>query len=387
MQHSDDERRWTTRLVHPTRSAPEGFRSLAVPVYRGSTTLFEHASEIIDTWDHAQAPYTYGSYGTPTTLELAARIAELEGGAHTFITPTGLMALTVTYLSFLNAGDHVLVPADQVLRRYGVEVEYYAPLEGAGIAARLRDNTRLIWCESPGSNTLDVQDVPAIVAAAHARNVTVALDNTWAAGVLFDAFKHGVDVTVQSLTKYIGGHSDLLLGSITLRDTTHYRRVGDTLNYLGSAVSPDDSALAIRGLQTLHVRLKQVGESALRVATWLQSHRAVEAVLHPAFPSCPGHEIWKRDFTGSSGLFSVVFRPPITRADLLAAMDRMRLFRMGYSWGGVASLVMAPGPDAPNTRRYGGRLLRLYVGLEDPDDLIADLEQALRFAQSTTGSR
>lgn len=385
---SDDTLRSPTRLIHPTRSAPAGFRSLATPVYRGSTTLFEHASEIIDTWDHHQAPYTYGSYGTPTTIELAQRIAELEGGHHTFITPTGQLALAVTYLSFLDAGDHVLVPesvygpsrefAESVLRRYGIEVEYYAPLEGAAVAGRLKPNTRLVWCESPGSNTLEVQDVPAIAAAAHQHGASVALDNTWAAGVLFDAFAHGVDVTVQSITKYIGGHSDLLLGSITIRNEQHYQRVGDTLNHLGSAVSPDDSALAIRGMQTLHVRLKTVGESALRVARWLSEHPAVEAVLHPALPSCPGHETWKRDFTGSSGLFSVVLRPPITRSDLLGVMDRLRLFKMGYSWGGVASLVMAPGADAPNTRRYGGRLLRLYIGLEDPDDLIADLEQGLR---------
>ncbi len=384
----DEKLRWRTRLVHPARSAPDGFRSLAIPVYRGSTTLFEHASDIVDTWDHHDAPYTYGSYGTPTTLELAERIAELEGGSHAFITPTGQLALTVTYLSFLDAGDHVLVPesvygpsrefADSVLRRYGIDVEFYPPLIGAGIAARIRENTRLVWCESPGSNTLEVQDVPAIAAAAHARDVTIALDNTWAAGVLFDAFGHGVDVTVQSITKYIGGHSDLLLGSITLRDQRHYKRVGDTLNHLGSAVSPDDSALAIRGMQTLHVRLKTIGESALRIARWLAEHPGVEAVLHPALPSCPGHDTWERDFTGSSGLFSVVFRQPITRPDLLAAMNRLRLFQMGYSWGGVASLVMTPSPDAPNTRQYGGRLLRLYIGLEDPDDLIADLEQGLR---------
>jgi cysteine-S-conjugate beta-lyase len=387
MPHTDREHRWTTKLIHPTRSAPEGFRSLAVPVYRGSTTLFDRASGIADTWDHRAAPYTYGSYGTPTTLELAMRIAELEGGHHSFITATGQLALTVTYLSFLGAGDHVLVPesvygpsrefADHVLRRYGVAVEYYPPLLGAAIEARIREHTRLIWCESPGSNTLDVQDVPAIAAAARARGVTVALDNTWAAGVFFDAFAHGADVAVQSITKYIGGHSDLLLGSITLRDESHYRRVGDTLNHLGSAVSPDDSALALRGMQTLHVRLKATEASALRVAHWLAARSDVEAVLHPALPSCPGHDTWRRDFTGCSGLFSVVFRQPKTRSDLQAAMDRMRLFRMGYSWGGVASLVMTPGPDAPNTTRYGGRLLRLYIGLEDTEDLIADLEQAL----------
>ena len=387
MPNSKQRTGWTTRLVHPTRSAPEGFRSLAVPVFRGSTTVFEQASQIVDTWDHQDAPYTYGSYGTPTTMELAARIAELEGGYHSFITPTGQLALAVVYLSFLDAGDHVLVPesvygpsrefADGLLRRYGIEAEYYPPLAGAAIANRIRENTRLIWCESPGSNTLEVQDVPAIAGAAHARGLFVALDNTWAAGVFFDAFEHGADIAVQSITKYIGGHSDLLLGSITVRDVRDYRRVGDTLNHLGSSVSPDDSALAIRGMQTLHIRLQAIEASALKIARWFAGRPDVETVLHPALPSCPGHETWKRDFTGSSGLFSVVFRPPITRADLHASMDRLQLFKMGYSWGGVASLAMTPGATSPNARQYEGRLLRLYIGLEDPDDLIDDLEQAL----------
>jgi cystathionine beta-lyase len=258
-----------------------------------------------------------------------------------------------------------------------VQVEYYPPLEGAAIVRRIKPNTRLIWCESPGSITMEVQDVPAIAEAARSRGVVVALDNTWAAGVYFDAFKHGADITVQSVTKYIGGHSDLLLGSITVRDEVAYRRVGSVLNHLGSAVSPDDSALAIRGLQTLHVRLKVLEQSALKVARWFADRRDVEAVLHPALPSCPGHETWKRDFTGSSGVFSVVFRPPLTRQLLHAAMDRLRLFRMGLSWGGVASLVVTPDLEAtPHAKEYGDRLVRFYVGLEDPDDLIADLESA-----------
>jgi cystathionine beta-lyase len=384
----------TTRLIHPSRSAPEGFRSLAIPVFRGSTTLFPRASDIVDTWNHDEVPYTYGSYGTPTTLELAARIAELEGGYHCFIAPTGQSALTFVYLAFLGAGEHVLVPesvygpsrafAETVLRRYGVEVEYYPPLEGARVAARIKQNTRLIWCESPGSITMEVQDVPAIAQAAHARGVTVALDNTWAAGVFFDAFAHGIDVAVQSITKYIGGHSDLLLGSVTVRDDVTYRRIGNVLSHLGSAVSPDDCSLAIRGMQTLHVRLKAIEQSALKVAQWFAARHDVEAVLHPALPSCPGHATWKRDFTGSSGLFSVVFRAPVTRRALHAAMDRLRLFRMGYSWGGVASLVVMPDLDAaPNAKRYEDRLVRFYIGLEDPDDLIADLDQAFSVNAAT----
>lgn len=378
---------WTTKLIHPSRSAPEGFRSLTVPVFRASTTVFRRAADIVDTWDQEDVPYTYGSYGTPTTLELAARIAELEGGYQCFITSTGQSALIAVYLAFLGAGEHVLVPqnvydpsrafAEALLRRYGVEVDYYPPLEGSGILGRIKPNTRLIWCESPGSITMEVQDVPAIAEAAHSQGAAVALDNTWAAGVYFDAFKHGVDISVQSITKYIGGHSDLLLGSITVQDDVTYRRVGPVLNHLGSAVSPDDSALAIRGLQTLHVRLKAIEQSALKIARWFADREDVEAVLHPALPSCPGHATWKRDFTGSSGVFSVVFRPPLTRRRLHVAMDRLKLFRMGLSWGGVASLVITPDLDAtPHAKQYGDRLVRFYIGLEDPDDLIVDLESA-----------
>lgn len=380
---------WKTRLIHPQRAVPLGFRSLSTPLFRGSTTLFSRASDVRDTWDHDQAPYTYGSYGTPTTLELASRIAELEGGYRCFITPGGQSALTLVYFSFVSAGDHVLVPesvygpsrafASHVLYRYGVEVEYYDPLMGADIRSRIKPQTRLIWCESPGSITMEVQDVPAIVDAARARGVPVALDNTWAAGVLFDAFGHGVDISVQAVTKYLGGHSDLLLGSVTVSDEAHYHRIGGTHQHLGLAVSPDDCWLALRGLQTLGIRLLDIERSALRVATWFAERSDVEAVLHPALASCPGHAVWKRDFTGSSGLFSVVFRPPIDRRALHAAMDRLALFRVGYSWGGVTSLAVTPDLDeAPNARVFGDRLVRFYVGLEATDDLISDLEQAFR---------
>lgn len=380
---------WQTRLIHPEAAAPTGFRSLAVPVFRGSTTIFSRASAIADTWNHDEMAYTYGSYGTPTTLELATRIAELEGGHRCFIAPGGQSALALVYFACLGAGDHVLVPAsvygpsrafaEHVLRRYGVEVEFYPPLESSPIALRIRDSTRLIWCESPCSITMEVQDVPAIVEAAHARNVIVALDNTWAAGVFFHAFAHGVDISVQAITKYIGGHSDLLLGSVTVRSEELYQRVGATRNHLGLAVSPDDCSLALRGLQTLHVRLHAIERSALKVASWFATRPDVETVLHPALPSCPGHATWKRDFTGSSGLFSVVFRPPLGRRDIEAAMDRLTLFRMGYSWGGVTSLVVTPDlTEAPNAQAYGDRLARFYIGLEDSDDLIDDLERAFR---------
>ena len=379
---------WTTRLIHPTAKPPRGFSSLVTPVFRGSTTLFQHAADVRDTWNHDDAPYTYGSYGTPTTLELATRIAELEKAHRTFITPGGMSALTLVYFAFLSAGDHVLIPesvygpsrafANEILRKLNIEVEYYEPLEGERTVSRLKPNTRLVWCESPGSITMEVQDVPAIAEAAHTQGVTVALDNTWAAGVFFEPFAHGVDVSVQALTKYVGGHSDLLLGSVSVRNDSLYRRVGETHGHLGMVVSPDDCSLALRGLQTLHVRLRTIEQSALKVAAWLAQRSEIERVLHPAFPSCPGHAMWQRDFTGSTGLFSVVFRAPINKAQLQAFMDRLTLFRMGYSWGGVTSLVVTPALEgAPNAKVYGDRLVRFYVGLEGPADLIHDLEKAL----------
>jgi len=377
---------WKTKLVHSGAHAPEGFHSLSTPVYRGSTTIFPSAAAIQDEWDHDKARYTYGLYGTPTTLELAARVCELEHGYRTFITPGGQAALTLIYFAFTSAGDHVLVPdsiygpsrkfADEILRRYGVDVEYYPPLVGAGIAQLIRANTRLIWCESPGSVTMEVQDVPAIVEAARARNVRVALDNTYAAGVYFDAFGHGAGVTMQALTKYVGGHSDLLLGSVTVRDKADYDVVGNVHHHLGHAVSPDDCSLALRGMQTLAVRLEAIQRSATAVARWLAARSEIDVVLHPALQTCPGHDMWKRDFTGSTGVFSIVFKEGVTKHAIDVFVDALHLFEIGYSWGGVTSLA-APWSLPPERGRYGDRLVRLHVGLEDTDDLIADLDRAL----------
>jgi cystathionine beta-lyase len=267
--------------------------------------------------------------------------------------------------------------ADHLLARLGITVEYYDPLVGSGIASLLRDTTRLIWCESPGSVTMEVQDIPAIAAAAHARGVPVAIDNTYAAGVLFDAFGHGADVTMQALTKYVGGHSDLLLGSVSVRDASHYKAIGQTHDLLGLAASPDDCSLALRGLQTLGVRLAQLEVSTLAVARWLAARPEIELVLHPALPSCPGHALWQRDFSGSASVFSVVFVPEIAAEQILAVIDRLQLFKIGYSWGGVTSLAVPQFAATRQVRPYGARLVRFNVGLEDADDLIADLAQAL----------
>jgi cystathionine beta-lyase len=380
---------WQTRLMHPDAAVPEGYRSLVTPVYRGSTTLFSSASAVSEGWDQERVGYTYGLYGTPTSLELAARICELESGRHTILTPGGQSAISLIDFALLQSGDHILVPRSvygpnrqltrSLLSKFGIGATFYAPTIGAAIADLITENTRLVWTESPGSVTMEVQDVPAIAAAAHERDAIVVLDNTWSAGVLFDAFAHGVDVTMQAITKYIGGHSDLLLGSITVRDDALYQRLGAARKVIGYAVSPDDCSLALRGLQTLGVRLSAVEDSALAIARWLSERSEVELVLHPALPSCPGHEFWKRDFTGSSGVFSFVFAPGPTREQVFAFVDSLELFEVGYSWAGTASLAVAYTIGSAHGRPpYDHRLVRLSIGLESTSDLIADIERALQ---------
>jgi cystathionine beta-lyase len=379
---------WETRLIHPRPQLPDGYRSLATPVFRGSTTLFSSAAAVNDHWNQLRAGYTYGLYGTPTSLELAARICEMEGGTHTLLAPGGQAAIALVDIALLQAGDHVLVPASiykpnrnlttTLLSRFGVTSTVYDPGIGGGIADLIQPATRLIWVESPGSVTMEVQDVPAIAAAAHRSGVLVALDNTWSAGVLFDAFSHGVDVTMQALTKYVGGHSDLLLGSITVREERLYERLGTARQLMGLNVSPDDCSLALRGLQTLAVRLRAIECAALAVARALANRPEVERVLHPALSSCPGHEFWTRDFVGSSGVFSFVLAEGPDRDAVHAFVDALELFQIGYSWGGTTSLAVAY-TIAPDRGRpaYGHRLVRLSIGLESAADLIADLEAAL----------
>jgi cysteine-S-conjugate beta-lyase len=379
---------WRTRLIHSDVQVPEGYRSLASPVFRGSTTLFPDAAAVDDGWDQYEVGYTYGLYGTPTTLELAGKICELEKGYRTIITPGGQGAISLINLALLKSGDHILIPqnvytpnrqlARNVLRRFGVEASFYPPEVGAGIKDLLRENTRLVWCESPGSITMEVGNVPAIADAAHARGALIALDNTWGAGVYFDAFAHGVDLTMQALTKYVGGHSDLLMGSVTVKDPKLYQILGATQQLLGSASSPDDCSLALRGMRTMAVRLKHIEASALQVARWLAGRPQIERVLHPALEGSPGHELWKRDFTGSAGVFSIVFKPEATKAEVRAFVDGLELFEIGYSWGGVTSLAVAydfhGGKGRPD---YGHRIVRLNIGLEDSEDLIEDLGRSL----------
>ena len=377
---------WRSKLIHSESKIPSGFRSLAPATFRGSTVVFPSMESVSDSWRQSEG-YTYGLYGTPTTLELAARVAELEGARHTFIAPGGQAAIALIYLSFCGAGDHALLPlsaygpnrelAEGLLKRCQIEVEGYPALIGSEIATLIRPETKLIWCESPGSVTMEVQDVPAIVAAAHAKGVTVALDNTYAAGVMFDAFSFGVDVSMQALTKYVGGHSDLLLGSVSVSSEADHVRVGETHSQLGMAVSPEDCSLALRGLLTLGVRLDALEKATLATAKWLSEREEIEAVLHPGLPSCPGHEIWKRDFTGSTSVFSVLFAQGFTPQRVNAFVDALKVFKIGWSWGGATSLAMAYPLLDRLGERYKGRIVRFNVGLEEQSDLIEDLSQAL----------
>jgi cystathionine beta-lyase len=379
------KRRLATRLIHPDRHASQDFQALAVPTWRGSTVLFDSVANVRDANDPDQ--YRYGLYGTPTVKELALRIAEIEGADHCLIVPSGQAAIALPYLAFCKSGDHVLLTqsaygpntelAARYLKQLGIEVERYDPTIGSGIAELIRRETRLIWTESPGSITMEVQDVPAICAAAHERGVLVAIDNTYGAGVLFDAFAAGVDISAQALTKYAGGHSDLLLGSIATRDVKLDQQLREAQRLTGMGVSPDDCSLVLRGLKTLDVRLQRLGESALRVARWLDERDEVTALLHPAFPDCPGHEIWKRDWAGSASIFSIILGK-WNRDQVVRFVDALQLFGIGYSWGGAGSLVMTYGDLRRPTPETGKLLVRLNVGLEDPEDLIEDLEQALR---------
>ena len=386
MAEEQDERRLATRLIHPERHASREFKSFATPTYRGSTVLFPN----IGAAEHPQPDqYRYGIDGTPTARELAERLAAIEGARHVLLAPSGLAAITLTLLAFTSSGGRVLIPDSvygptralltDMLGGFGVATDVYDPLVGVGIAELIRAESQLVWCESPGSITMEIQDVPAIAAAARARRVPVAIDNTYGAGLLFDAFAAGADISVQALTKYQGGHSDLLMGSVAVRSVEHAQRLARAERLLGMAVSPDDCALVLRGLKTLDLRLRHLGESALEVARWLAEREEVTAVLHPAFPDCPGHELWKRDWSGSASIFSVIFGH-WKREQVVRFVDSLHLFGIGYSWGGANSLAFTYRDLPRPTPQLGPLLVRLNIGLEDPADLIADLEQAIRQA-------
>ena len=353
------------------------------PVYRGSTVLFPD----LETLASGNQPYTYGTHGTPTTRALEEAVARLEGGYKTRLFCSGLAAVTVPLLAFLKQGDHLLMVdsvygpnrrfCDTLLKNYGVETSYYDPAIGAGIAALIRPNTRVVFTESPGSHTMEMQDVPAIAAAAHKAGCIVMIDNTWGAGHYFNAIAHGCDVSIQAGTKYIGGHSDVLLGTVTCTEAT-FRQFETAYEILGQCVSGDEAALALRGLRTMDIRMERHMKNAVAVAQWLEKRPEVARVLYPALPSDPGHALWLRDFTGAAGIFTFILKPATAKA-VAAMVDGLELFGIGYSWGGYESLVVPTLPTRTATKwQPEGPALRLQIGLEDPADLISDLEQGFK---------
>jgi cystathionine beta-lyase len=374
-----------TRLVTSGRDtkAQKGF--VNPPVVHGSTVLYPTADDL-----HAhRGEFQYGRRGTPTTKALQQALMALEGPqcAGVGIAPSGLAAISTTLLAVLKAGDHILVCdsiyrptrnfCHEILARYGVETSYFDPLVGAGIAALLRPNTRAVMLEAPGSQSFEMPDVPAIAAAAHAHGVLVIDDNTWATPLFRRALEQGVDISIQAATKYIGGHSDIMFGTISANAKT-WPVIAENIRLLGICAGPDDVFMALRGLRTLSVRLAQHYRSGLEMARWLQDRPEVARVLHPALESDPGHAIWKRDFSGASGLFSIVLKPASAKA-VDALLDTVTLFGMGFSWGGFESLVIpfdCSSYRSATTWAPGGPTLRLHIGLENVDDLKADLDRA-----------
>ena len=370
-----------TRLAHAGRDPARFHGFVNTPIYRGSTVLYPTMACL----EADDQDFSYGRLGTPTVRALQDMIAELEGGHATLLTPSGLSAISVALLAFVSAGDRILVSdsvyrptrrfCDNVLKRLGVATTYYDPLIGDGIAELLTDKTRLVFAESPGSQTFEVLDLPAIAQAAHKRGAVVVMDNTWATPLYFKPFAHGADVSIQAATKYIVGHADAMLGAITMTSETA-AAVARTHDELGLCPGPEDVYLGLRGMRSLSVRLERHYASGLAMAEWLAARPEVARVLHPALPGDPGHALWKRDFTGASGLFSIVLKP-CRRASVAAMLDGLKLFGMGYSWGGYESLIL---PFNPSTYRSAtnwqeaGPGLRLHIGLEDIEDLKADLD-------------
>lgn len=374
----------TTRMVHGGACEDGLVRTPGPPIQRGSTILLKHSRHIYD-----KSLVTYGRGGLATQATLRSALEDLEHADQVQLYPSGLAAITGTIQALTRSGDEVLV-SDSVynptrrflegtMRRFGVTARYFRPgADASAVAALITPATRLIYLESPGSLTLDVQDVPAIAAMARARGVLTAIDNTYAAGVLFKPLDHGVDVSIQSLTKYVCGHSDVFMGMAAARGEAA-AKLAESSHEMGWAVSPDDSYMALRGLRTLHMRLAQHGAATLRIATWLNEQPEIGRVLCPALPSDPNHALWSRDFIGLCGLISIVL-DGASDAAVGEMLDSLKLFGLGYSWGGFESLVIPCDPQLA-TRRFpvvkSGPMLRLHVGLEDPDDLIRDLRQAL----------
>ena len=391
------KRKPDTLLVSAGRDPEANHGIVNPPVYHASTIVFPTVAALHDSQRRRDARKTrYGRHGTPTTFALEEAVAELEGGHQTIALGSGVAAITATLAAFVKAGDHLLVVdscygptrrfCDTVLKRFGVATTYYDPRIGAGIARLIQPNTRLIFLESPGSLTFEMQDVPAIADAARAANVVTAMDNTWATPLYFRPLAHGVDISVLSATKYIAGHSDLMMGLITATEAA-YSAVRRAVEDFGGSAAPDDCYLALRGFRTLSVRLARHYENGLKLARWLQQRPEVARVIHPGLPEHPDHALWKRDFAGACGLFAIELKP-VPEAAVAAMLDGLDLFGMGYSWGGFESLILPADPRPYRTAvpwAAAGPLIRIHAGLEDPEDLIADLEAGFARLRAAAG--
>jgi cystathionine beta-lyase len=378
--------------MHSDYVAPEGFAAFPAAIHHASTVLFKNVAAMRSrNWQDKNA-YTYGLHGTPTTFTLEARLARIEGGEHCLLAPSGLAAIAMVNFALLRSGDDVLIPdnvynpnrelARWMAQDFGISARFYDPLIGSGIGELIQPNTRLVWTEAPGSVSMEVPNIPAICAAVRQRraggqDIHVAIDNTWSAGIGFRAFEHGVDIVMQALTKYQSGGSDVLMGAVITRDRELIHRLEMAHMRIGFGVGMDDAYLVLRGLPTLKLRFEAHDAAARKVAAWFKTRPEIARVLHPAFEDCPGHETWKRDFTGAGGLFSVVFDERFGEAQTDRFVDSLQLFKIGFSWGGANSLCV-PYRIQSMRKNWGdrGQLVRFNIGLEDPADLIADIEQA-----------
>lgn len=374
--HAGRDKKWTGQAVNP-------------PVYHASTILFDTVSDLKYALKNFRNKIMfYGRRGTPTHFAFRDAMAELEGGHDCLVYPSGIAAVNAALMSFLSSGDHLLMVdtcygptralCNKLLKRMGIETTYYDPMIGEGIKDLIKENTKVIFTESPGSITMEIQDIPAISKVAKEHDIILMLDNTYGNLVNFKPFDHGIDISIQAATKYIVGHSDAMLGTITCTKKL-WPRLQENSYYMGQTAAPDDINLAMRGIRTISTRIKQHEESALKIAEWLKARDEVDLVLHPAMTDCPGHEIWHRDFNGSNGLFSFTLKQG-SEEDITTFLDSLNLFKMGFSWGGFESLAMSfydlkAERDLSLWDDYGP-LIRLHVGLEDVDDLIADLDNA-----------
>ena len=377
-----------TSLIHSDYEAPGGFDAFPPGIHRASTVLFENVAAMRSGQWKDKCAYTYGLHGTPTTFTLEARLAAIEGGEQCLLAPSGLSAIAMINFAFLKSGDDVLLPENVynpnrelgrwLSQDFGVSARFYDPMIGGGIADLIQPNTKLVWTEAPGSVSMEVPDLPAICRAAKEKGVPVALDNTWSAGLALRGFDVGADIVMHALTKYQPGGGDLLMGAAITRDKAINERLAQAHMRLGLGVGADDAYLVMRGLPTMKLRFEAHDAGARKLASWLKARPEIAKVLHPAFEDCPGHANWKRDFKGAGGLFSVLFDPRYSEAQVDRFVDALTLFGIGYSWGGPNSLVMPYRIRAIRDRwSEAGVLVRFNVGLEDVGDLVADIEQAL----------